>query len=201
MEKRIKNIVLISIIIIDFVLLLYSISINHYDEISAIITLPLTLLIPTIVKKVLKIKITDFFEIIFYTFIFLAQFLGSCINLYDKIYWFDDFTHFLSGIFSCLIAIAILKIFKKNTNKDIAFNIIFIFGIVFIIAGCWELIEFAIDQILGSNMQHSIDSGVNDTMFDILSATIGAIVFNLTYFLENKNKKGIILKIQDKLIK
>ena len=50
-------------------------------------------------------------------------------------------------------------------------------------------------------MQHSIDSGVNDTMFDILSATIGAIVFNLAYFLENKNKKGIILKIQDKLIK
>lgn len=201
MEKRIKNLILSIIIICDFVLLLYSIKTNNYEQISAIVTLPLTLLIPTIVRKILKINISDYFEIIFYIFIFLAQFLGSGINLYDKIYWFDDFTHLLSGIFSCLVALAVLKIFKKSTTKDITFNIIFIFGIVFIIAGCWELIEFAIDQALGSNMQHSIDSGVNDTMFDMLSALVGSIIFNIIYYIEIKKKQGLIFKIQDKLLK
>lgn len=201
MEKRIKNITLTCIIIANFILLLYSIITNHYDEISAIITLPLTLLIPTIVRKILKIDISDYFETIFYIFIFLAQFLGSGINLYDKIYWYDDFTHLLSGIFSCLIAIAILKIFKKSISKDITFNIIFIFGIVFTIAGCWELIEFAIDQVIGSNMQHSIDTGVSDTMFDILSALVGSLIFNIAYYLEAKKRQGFIFKIQNKLLK
>lgn len=50
-------------------------------------------------------------------------------------------------------------------------------------------------------MQHSIDSGVNDTMFDMLSALVGSIIFNIIYYIEIKKKQGLIFKIQDKLLK
>lgn len=87
-----------------------------------------------------------------YCFCFLAQFLGSCVNLYDQVFWYDIFTHFLSGIFSGLIALVIFEIFKKDIKKDVWFYIIFIFGVVFIVAGCWEFLEFLIDKVTGSNM-------------------------------------------------
>lgn len=57
-----------------------------------------------------------------------------------------------------------------------------------------EFLEFLIDKVTGSNMQHAIDTRVDDTMTDMLSAVIGGIVFNLVYFFEAKSKKdGIIL--------
>ena len=42
-------------------------------------------------------------------------------------------------------------------------------------------------------MQHAIDTKVDDTMTDMLSAAIGGIIFNLVYFFEVKSKKNEII--------
>ena len=194
MKKNINYLLVIIILIWDLFLFKEAIVTKNFETMSAICTLPLVFTIPFLVRKVLKINISSCLETIFIVFVFLAQFLGSCVNLYDQVFWYDIFTHFLSGIFSGLIALEIFEIFKKDIKKDVWFYIIFIFGIVFIVAGCWEFLEFLIDKVTGSNMQHAIDTKVDDTMTDMLSAAIGGIIFNLVYFLEVKSKKdGIIL--------
>ena len=42
------------------------------------------------------------------------------------------------------------------------------------IAVIWEFFEFACDKFLGQSMQQLISVGVDDTMFDLLAATLGA---------------------------
>ena len=49
----------------------------------------------------------------------MAHFLGVTVELYNKIYWYDKFTHFLSGILTALAAIYILV---KNKYAVIATN-------------------------------------------------------------------------------
>jgi hypothetical protein len=42
------------------------------------------------------------------------------------------------------------------------------------IATAWEFFEFAMDKFFGFCMQQLISVGLDDTMFDLLAATIGA---------------------------
>ena len=47
------------------------------------------------------------------------------------------------------------------------------------------------------NVQHSIETGVNDTMEDMLIATLGGILAFLKYLFEN-NKNGLLNKFVKK---
>ena len=38
----------------------------------------------------------------------------------------------------------------------------------------WEFFEFGCDKFLGQSMQQLISVGVDDTMFDLIAATLGA---------------------------
>ena len=80
-------------------------------------------------------------------------------------------------------------------NKEIKinlFNIIFLFGFCFLVAGSWEIIEFIGDKLLKTNFQHSIENGVNDTMEDIICAFIGYTIALITYFKCNKKNYNYI---------
>ena len=44
------------------------------------------------------------------------------------------------------------------------------------IAVLWEFFEFGCDKFLGQSMQQLVSVGVDDTMFDLLAATIGAAI-------------------------
>ena len=83
----------------------YTLSIiNSGDIYNILIRLSfiLVVFIPTILRKI-GIPVSSASEFIFIVFTFLGHFLGSIVGLYNKIYWFDTFVHFLSGILvSCL---------------------------------------------------------------------------------------------------
>ena len=44
------------------------------------------------------------------------------------------------------------------------------------IATTWEFFEFAMDKLLGLSMQQLISQGLDDTMYDLISATVGSII-------------------------
>ena len=133
------------------------------------------ILIPTIFKNT-KFELNDFNLFIFYIFIFISHFLGSIVNLYKYIWWYDIFAHGISGIFSYMVSIFILKKLNMYNRNNILFNFLFSFGIVFMVAGSWEIMEFITDIVLHTNLQHNLDTGVIDTMEDIIIAIIGGIV-------------------------
>lgn len=118
----------------------------------------------------------------YYLFIFLAYFLGCVVNLYKITWWYDIFVHFYSGFFTFFVALFILD--KVNIGKvSIGFKMFFSFLVVMMIAGVWELFEFAVDRLLDLNLQHYLDTGVSDTMMDMLVAFIGGILSIVGYYI------------------
>lgn len=63
------------------------------------------------------------------------------------------------------------------------------------IASLWEFLEYGADTFLKMNVQHSIETGVSDTMEDMLVAFLGSIIVSILYIIESKKtKKGFLRK-------
>lgn len=199
--KKILNYSLVLIMLIgNSYLLIRDLSAGDHTRITTYIALYPLLLVPVGFKKLIQFKISVELEVVYYIFLFLAQFLGSGVNLYKYINWFDTFTHFLSGILTCFVALILLYLFKQNPKKKIIFNVTYILGIAFLVAGVWEFFEFGMDQLTGSNLQHWMETGVEDTMCDMLAAFSGCMLFTIAYLYEMlTNKIGFITKFIDSL--
>ena len=117
---------------------------------------------------------------IFLIFIILAGEFGSVLKLYEIVYWYDSFTHFLSGTLTAYLGFLILKKEKLLTKKN-SFNILFIISFVLAIAAFWEIFEFTADNIFGNDAQRVLETGVTDTMKDIICALFGGILFIVAY--------------------
>ena len=140
----------------------------------------LTLLVPWLIKKVLHYNLKDSTELVYLLFLFLALILGSVVNLYSTIWWWDLFVHFLSGILTSYVALLILEEFHL-IKKSKMFTLLFMFTFSLAVASVWEYFEFTIDKVLGSDTQWVKDTGVDDTMTDMLIATLGSGIYVFGY--------------------
>ena len=129
--------------------------------------------IPNIVEKVFKCKFAFRIELLYYAFIFVALDMGICMDLYKTVPYFDKTVHFCSGVFSALVGRYALVYFKVNKSPKL-FKAMFIMFFSIAIAVLWEFFEFGCDKLLGQSMQQLISIGVDDTMFDLICATVGA---------------------------
>ncbi len=156
------------------------------------ISILLTINLLYIVKKIFKVKISDSVNFIYILFIFMAHFLGVTCELYNYIFWFDKFTHFLSGILSGFAAILILV--KSKNKNSIYFNILFIIAFSLMLASLWEMFEYLSSCLFNVDPQKVLETGVNDTMGDIIVAFLGALIVSLCYHFEYKNNHNLIIK-------
>ncbi len=191
--KKVNNILIIIISLLSICVFIKDINIGQNDRLLADLSIILILLIPKVLRGIFKIRITPVIELIYIIFMFLVDFLGSVIYLYNYVWWYDLFAHFISGVLTSVLALIILKWLKMYNNKNKLFNIIFILSFVMMVASLWELCEFLIDNTMGSNMQHNIDTGVFDTMEDMLICLLASIITSIEFLTEKG--KGIINKI------
>ena len=198
--KRITNTLIFLCSLAAICFMVKDINVGNYDRILGDITIPLVLLIPRIIKNLFKIRITDTMELIYVVFIILAQILGSVVNLYnnDTTWWYDLFAHFLSGVLTSVLALVVLNWFGVYKEKNKGFNFLFIICFTLMVASIWEFVEFGTDVFLGMNVQHSLETGVKDTMEDMLVAFAGSMIVGITYLLEGKN--GFVKKIVSDLV-
>ncbi len=167
-----------------------------YDRLLGDITVGLVLLLPRIITKIFKIKITDAMELVYILFIFLAQFLGSVVNLYNLTWWYDLFAHFLSGILTSVLALVVMDWFGVYKEKNTGFNVLFIISFTLMVASLWEFIEFGAFVFLKMDVQHHLTTGVFDTMEDMLVAFLGSVIVAISYLIEsNASKNGFLKKI------
>ncbi|MCL1840089.1 DUF2238 domain-containing protein [Candidatus Saccharibacteria bacterium] len=145
---------------------------NKYGGVIAGLTLPL---LPNIIQKLFKAKISFRLQLTYFIFLFFALFLGICFDFYKTVPHFDKVIHFFSGILTVIIAWYALKFFKVD-KTDKRFQALFIICFCIAVAAIWEYFEFTSDKLLGTNMQELLEPGVDDTMFDMIFATIGACV-------------------------
>lgn len=177
------NLLFATIILIGTIIcMIYDHRANRILSYLAVIPL---ILIPTIVNKYIY-KTTEKETFIYYLFIFLSYFLGCSVDLYNKTIYYDSIVHFISGVYSMYLAI---DIYKRTKIKNILIQIIFCFGLVFIVAGVWEILEYSMDTIFNMNLQHNIEEGVVDTMQDIILAFLGGLITYIIYFLKKEKTR------------
>lgn len=156
---------------------------------SIIITITLPYLIEFILRKKIPLGIKTFYIL----FVFLAQFLGVTIELYNEWAYFDKFTHWLSGILTALLSLSVLKYLDMYEEHKIAFNIIWMISITLAVASLWEFFEYIANIFFGGDAQRVALTGVNDTMQDMLVAFIGSILVSIMYVYEVICHKKIIV--------
>lgn len=191
--KKINNIIIILSLIVELIYFIMN-PIITVDNILLLLSYIPVIFIPRIfnfIFKKSKIKITDDIEFVYLIFLILAFLFGSIMGGYSKIYWYDSFTHLLSGVFTAFMAPILLKWLNRYDKKDIVFNIIYIILITLSVAVLWECTEFTIDKTLGTDTQKVLTTGVNDTMKDMICALAGSILYSI-YYLYSLSKKSNI---------
>ena len=190
--KKINNIIIIVSLIVELIYFIMN-PIITVDNILLLLSYIPVIFIPRIfnfIFKKSKIKITDDIEFVYLIFLILAFLFGSIMGGYSKIYWYDSFTHLLSGVFTAFMAPIILKWLNRYDKKDIVFNIIYIILITLSVAVLWECTEFTIDKILGTDTQKVLTTGVNDTMKDMICALIGSTLYIIYYIFDIRKKNN-----------
>ena len=164
-----------------------------YEILISLSIIPV-MLVPFIVRRLFKLNITPTLECIYLVFTFFSHFLGSILNFYDWVKYYDKIIHFSSGIAVSFLALYLLINFKKYNSKKVLFNVLFIISFVLMIAAFWEFFEYSVDIIFKKDAQKVLKTGVNDTMGDMISCFIGTILFNIIYTYEEKTNKNILIK-------
>lgn len=162
-------------------LIFYSFVHPEYNKIGGTLAGIVLPFLPQIIAKIFKIKLTFTVQFVYLAFLFVALFLGINFDFYKTVPYFDKITHLASGVLSVLLGHFTLHYFKATNTKKL-FQAIFIIFMSITIAVLWEFFEFACDKLLGQSMQQLISIGVDDTMYDLLAATGGAIIGTIISF-------------------
>ena len=149
-------------------------------------SIPLVI-VPFILNKTI-FKMNDLDQLVYYLFVFFGYFLGSVVNLYNTTEFYDLVIHFSSGLVTGYFAIFVLKKLGMYDKNKRLFNFIFCLFFTIGVAGIWEILEFTMDQLTGSNLQHHLDTGVRDTMEDMICGTLGGLIFSCYMAFKNRKK-------------
>lgn len=124
-------------------------------------------------------------------FITLSLVFGEMIHMYDKVWWWDDTLHALSGILFAYIGLYLVRVLEQKHAVKLHPMTVLLFTFSFAITAgvAWEIYEFIMDIIFGFTMQqwnmgpHAIvmgnsyqGMGLRDTMQDLILAVAGAVL-------------------------
>lgn len=134
--------------------------------------------------NIFKIKIPIIYEIILLIFIIFSILIGSMLNFYEKIPFWDIILHTSAGMILSFIPMYFIVLYKIEI--PIYLKIIFVFLISMGFASLWEMFEFGVDNLLSIDSQKNETQGVTDTMIDICVHSIGTIIFLITYLYDQR---------------
>ena len=108
-------------------------------------------------------------------FVYATLFLGEANRFYYDVWWWDVMLHSGSAFAFGLIGLIVLMLSVSRQvlkAKPITLSV-FAFSFALMIGVLWEIFEFTGDQLFNMDMQKD---GLNDTMWDFIVNTIGALV-------------------------
>ncbi len=132
-------------------------------------------------------------------FVFATLFLGEVFDFYERFWWWDVVLHGFSamgfGIIGFLFA---FYLFQGDRYAAPPWALALIaFCVALAIGTLWEIFEFAMDQIFGLNMQKS---GLQDTMWDLIVDTAGALIGATAGFLWLKGRTTTVSAWMDEFV-
>lgn len=148
-------------------------------ELAGVSTLALILcLAPIALASRYRIVLPMPFAISTTAFIIASLIFGEVFDAYEIVWWWDIALHGSSAIALGLIGfLFIYMLFHGDSFAAPASALAIIaFSFAVSVGGLWEIFEYLVDRILGTNMQRS---GLDDTMTDLMVNALGAALGSL----------------------
>ncbi len=133
-----------------------------------------------------QVHIPAEFQLLAVVFVFAALFLGEIRRYYERIWWWDIALHVSSGLLLGILGFLLVYVLNESKRVDLhmrpRFVALFAFSFALAAGVLWEIFEFAMDQLAGTNMQKPMfgdPSGLTDTMWDLIVDSLGALIISL----------------------
>jgi hypothetical protein len=157
--------------------------------------------LPAFVARGVRIVIPPQFELLVIAFIFASLYLGERRDYYGRFWWWDLALHSTSGVLLGILGFLLVYLLNENPRIDLHMRPGFVAFFAFcfsITAGVlWEIFEFAMDQLFGTNMQKPMfgdPSGLTDTMWDLIVDAVGTMVVAIYGYRYLRRKQPSIIE-------
>jgi len=159
---------------------------GHWVHAFLIVAISLVTLSPILLGRQYQIHIPAEFQILTVLFVFAALFLGEIRDYYDRLWWWDMALHASSGLMLGIFGFLLVFVLNQDPRVQMSlrphFVALFAFMFAVTIGALWEIFEFTMDKVFGTNMQKPMlgdDSGLTDTMWDLILDALGALIISL----------------------
>ena len=134
------------------------------------------------------------FVISIVVFIVASLIMGEVFDIYYRIWWWDIALHATSAIALGMIGfLFIYMLFDGDHFAAPPSAIAFLaFTFALSIGAVWEIFEYTMDVVFGTNMQKSADDTMIDLIFDAIGAIIGALA---GYAYLKGRRKGLLSRL------
>ena len=157
--------------------------------------------VPILLHYVFRWDIPNYIAISYFLFIILSTLLGTIYDFYEIIPIYDIILHTASGVLLAGFGLYIYTRCTHGAKNNPIIIVLFMLGFAVLGGVLWEMWEYWSDEILSLNSQrHTLIDGValmgheaiTDTIFDLMSDLLGAVMFSVGYvvYLLNYRKKN-----------
>jgi uncharacterized membrane protein YjdF len=190
------------VIAFGFVLELYE---RQWMRAAIVAGILLLTAVPSLLARRVKIVIPPQFELLAIAFIFASLYLGERRDFYARFWWWDLLLHSTSGVLLGILGFLLVFILNESPRVDLhmrpKFVAFFAFCFSVTVGALWEIFEFGMDQIFGTNMQKPMfgdPSGLTDTMWDLIVDVLGTLAVSLYgyYYLRRRTPSTLELWIR-----
>lgn len=156
---------------------------------------------PVVLERRFRIHIPPELQLLAIGFVFGSLFLGEVRDYYARFWWWDIMLHTSSGVLLGILGFLLVHILNEVERLEFhlkpGFVAFFAFMFALGVGALWEIFEFAMDSIFGTNMQKPMlgdPSGLTDTMWDLIVDALGALFISLLgwRYLRNPNKESFL---------
>jgi len=183
LAERITSIITLAILVWLAIGLILFIIRGDWENVFLTLAVIGIIVVPSFLLRESRVHVPPEFQLIAVVFVFLSLFLGSAGDFYDKYWWWDIVLHIGSGFLFGIVGwiVLFLLIQTDRLPRAIRPGLVFVFGVTFAttLGVVWEIFEFAVDSIWPSVNMMSQETGVNDTMQDLIIDFIGAVMVGL----------------------
>jgi hypothetical protein len=162
---------------------------RDWENIFLTATVMALTVVPSFVLRRWRVYVPPEFQLIAVAFVFLSLYLGSARDFYYRFWWWDVVLHTGSGFLFGIVGFIVLFLLNQTDRlpPGIRPSFLCFFGLTFavFVGVLWEIFEFAVDRVAPHINMQSTETGVVDTMHDLIVDTLGAItvaLMGLAYF-------------------
>ncbi len=192
-------IVLQVVMAVELILVLYGQQWINAFLVMAIMAITLS---PAVLGRRFGVHIPAEFQVLAVVFVFAALFLGEVHSYYARFWWWDIALHTSSGLLMGILGFLLVYLLNESKRVDVHmrahFMALFAFFFAVAVGTLWEIFEFAMDQIVGTNMQKPMlgdPSGLTDTMWDMIVNALGALTISALGWWHMKQRERSFIEV------